>query len=385
VHSGDDRRPRPDASTRPSPANGGLTTGTLEAGDVTLLVYGAYGYTGALIARRAVSRGDRPILAGRSAEPLRELADDLDRPSRRFDVASAGDHLDDVDAVLNCAGPFSATAEPMVEACLRTGTDYLDITGELGVFESLADRHGDADSAGVTLLPGVGFDVVPTDCLARHLADRLPEARELALGFSAKGSLSGGTLKTALSQLGSGGVVRRDGRLVQVPADWRTRRIDFGRGYGEPAVTLPWGDVSTAYRTTGIPTVTVYAALPRPARWFLSLSTYLGPLLTADPVVGTLRRLIDSRVDGPSERERETGEVYVWGEARTAGGERAVSRLRTPHTYELTVTAALAAAERTLAGDAPAGYTTPGAAFGADFVTDLPGVTRQDGTRYAFE
>jgi short subunit dehydrogenase-like uncharacterized protein len=350
-----------------------------------LLVYGAYGYTGELIARRAVSRGERPILAGRSRDPLHEVADDLDCPSRRFDVEAAADHLDGVDAVLNCAGPFARTADPMVEACLQTGTDYLDITGELGVFESLAARHAEAEAAGVTLLPGVGFDVVPTDCLARHLANRLPEARELALGFSAKGSFSGGTLRTAVSQLGSGGVVRRDGRLVQVPADWKTRRVDFGRGYRETAVTLPWGDVSTAYRTTGIPTVEVYGALPRTARWALSLSTYLRPVLSADPVVEGLQRLIDARVDGPSERERETGEVYVWGEARTAEGERAVSRLRTPHTYELTVTAALAAADRTLAGDAPTGYTTPGLAFGAEFVTGLPGVARRDGTRVSFE
>jgi short subunit dehydrogenase-like uncharacterized protein len=352
---------------------------------MTLLVYGAYGYTGELIARRAVSGGDRPILAGRSAEPLRDLADELDCPTRRFGVESAAESLDDVDAVLNCAGPFARTADPIVEACLRTGTDYLDITGELGVFESLADRHAEAESADVTLLPGVGFDVVPTDCLARHLADRLPDAQELSLGFSAEGTFSGGTLKTAVSQLGSGGVVRRDGRLVRVPADWKTRQIDFGRGYGETAVTLPWGDVSTAYRTTGIPTVEVFGALPRTARWLLSLATYLGPVLSAEPVVEGLQRLIDARVDGPSERERESGEVYVWGEARTAAGERAVSRLRTPHTYELTVTGALAAVERTLAGDAPAGYTTPGLAFGADFVTGLPGVERQDGTRVNFE
>ena len=213
----------------------------------------------------------------------------------------------------------------------------------------------------------------------------MPDAQELSLGFSARGSFSGGTLKTAVSQLGSGGVARRDGRLVHVPTDWKTRTVDFGRGYGETAVTLPWGDVSTAYRTTGIPTVEVYGALPRTARWFLSLSTYLEPLLSADPVADGLQRLIDARVDGPSEAERETGEVYVWGEARTSGGERAVARLRTPHTYELTVTAALAAVDRTLAGDAPAGYTTPGLAFGADFVTDLPGVERRDGTRVTFE
>ncbi|MFC5367835.1 saccharopine dehydrogenase family protein [Salinirubrum litoreum] len=351
---------------------------------MTLLVYGAYGYTGELIARRAVSRGDRPILAGRSAEPLRDLADDLDCPSRQFGVESAVEHLGDVDAVLNCAGPFARTADPMVDACLRTGTDYLDITGELGVFESLADRHAEAESADVTLLPGVGFDVVPTDCLARHLADRLPEARELSLGFSATGSFSGGTLKTAVSQLGSGGVVRRDGRLVQVPPDWKTQKIDFGRGYRETAVTLPWGDVSTAYRTTGIPTVEVYGALPWTARKFLSAAKYLGPVLSADPVVEGLERLIDARVDGPSEQERASGAVYVWGEARTGAGERAVSRLRTPHTYELTVTGALSAADRTLAGEAPTGYTTPGLAFGADFVTDLPGVERQDGTRVDF-
>jgi short subunit dehydrogenase-like uncharacterized protein len=355
-----------------------------EAAGVTLLVYGAYGYTGELVAREAAARGHDLVLAGRSPEPLADLGDDLDRETRVFPVGDAADDLAGIDAVLHCAGPFAETATPMVDACLATGTDYLDITGEFAVFERLAERHDEATAAGVTLLPGVGFDVVPTDCLAAHLAERLPEATELALGVDATGGVSPGTLKTALGNLGAPGVVRRDGRLKRVPAAWKQRRIDFGRG-PRVGVTVPWGDVSTAFRTTGVPTVEVYFALPRVARLFLRSQRYLGPLLATDPVQEALEWLVDRTVEGPDESTRETARTYIWGEVTGPDGEAAVSRLRTPETYALTVEAALACAERTLDGEAPDGYATPAGAFGADLVLDLPGVERVDGDPPAFD
>jgi short subunit dehydrogenase-like uncharacterized protein len=351
---------------------------------VTLLVYGAYGYTGELIAREAAARGYDLVLAGRSPAPLADLDDDLDRETRVFPVADAADHLAGVDAVLHCAGPFAETATPMVDACLATGTDYLDITGEFTVFERLAERHAEASEAGVTLLPGVGFDVVPTDCLAAHLAERLPDATELALGVDAEGGVSPGTAKTALGSLDAPGVVRRDGRLVRVPAAWKRRRIDFGRG-PRVGVTIPWGDVSTAFRTTGVPTVEVYFALPWVARLFLRSQRHLGPLLASEPVRDALEWVVERTVEGPDESTRETGEVYVWGEATAPDGETAVSRVRTPETYALTVEAALACTDRTLEGQAPDGYATPAGAFGADLVLDLPGVERVDGDPPAFD
>jgi short subunit dehydrogenase-like uncharacterized protein len=345
---------------------------------MNLLVYGAYGYTGELVAEELADRGRDPVLAGRNNAKLGRVGTRFGCETRAFPVDEAGAHLDGVDVVLNCAGPFVETAEPLADACLGAGVDYLDVTGEIPVFESLARRDDDASEAGVTLLPGVGFDVVPTDCLAAHLADRLPDATHLSLGFEPHGGLSPGTLATALGQLGEGGAVRRDGTVVAVPPAHRERRIDFGNGT-RTAVTFPWGDVSTAYRSTGIPNVDVYVPVPSAARRLLRAAQYLDPVLSAEPVRNALQSLARRFVDGPDEDERAVGKAFVWGEARNEEtGETAVSRLVTPETYAFTVDAASTAAERALDGDAPAGYQTPSTAYGADFVTDLDGVTRTD-------
>ncbi|MFC4357380.1 saccharopine dehydrogenase family protein [Halobium salinum] len=337
-----------------------------------LLIYGSYGYTGRLVAREAVDRGFEPVLAGRDADAVTAQADDLDLPARVFDLDEAGNRLADVDAVLNCAGPFSTTAWPLVEACVDTGTHYLDITGEIGVFEKLRRRDAAATEAGVTLLPGAGFDVVPTDCLAAHLAARLPDATGLELGFDAQGGVGPGTLRTGIQRLGRGGIVRQSGRLKEVPAGWRTRTIDFGRGRRR-AVTVPWGDVSTAYHTTGVPNVVVYMAAGRGLRLFFRAERLLGPALKSDAVRGGLSWLVDRTVSGPDEAAREQGFAWVWGEA-TNGSKTVVSRLRTPHPITLTARAALECTSRVLDGDAPTGFQTPAGAFGSELVLDVEGV-----------
>ncbi|MFB6091288.1 MAG: trans-acting enoyl reductase family protein [Halobellus sp.] len=340
------------------------------------LVYGAYGYTGRLIVEAAIERGLDPIVAGRDPSKTRGLATAHDLPARSFAVEEAGSHLGGVDAVLNCAGPFSETADAMADACVETGTDYLDITGELAVFERLRRRGPDAADADVTLLPGVGFDVVPTDCLAAHLHRRLPEATHLSLALEADGGVSPGTLKTVLADVGEGGAVRRDGDLRHEPVAARTRVVDFGDGLRR-AVSIPWGDVSTAYHTTGIPNVDVYLSLPSSARAAMKLSPYLGEAFDAEPVQRGLSWLIDRYVDGPDAETRAGGAARVWGEARTDDA-RVVSRLRTPETYQFTVDSALLVLEEVLAGEAPTGYQTPASAFGPDLVLEVPGVERVD-------
>src|SRR5262245_9578732 len=165
------------------------------------LLYGANGYTGELIAREAVRRGLKPILAGRNTARIRALAKELGCEARAF---SLGDQtatliaLQDVSAVLNCAGPFSATAGLMMQACLVSHVHYLDITGEIDVFE-LANKLGEkAQRARILLCPGVGFDVVPTDSVAAKLKEALPDATHLVLAFEGKGRPSVGTQKTLI-------------------------------------------------------------------------------------------------------------------------------------------------------------------------------------------
>lgn len=345
-----------------------------------LLVYGAYGYTGSLIVAEALRAGLRPVIAGRDPMPLTALArrHDLEHRVAALDDAGAVDaSLEGVGVVLHCAGPFVHTSRPMADACLRRGVHYLDITGELTVFEALAARDAEAKAAGVTLLPGVGFDVVPSDCLAAHLARRLPGATHLTLAFSGLGSISRGTAATMAESAGAGGAVRRGGRIVKVPPAWHTRHVDFGAGE-QLAVTIPWGDVSTAWHSTHIPDIDVYMAMTPAMRRGLVLSRWIGWLLTMQPVRRRLVAAARARHPGPGEEARARGSSRFWGEARDAAGNVVTSRLFGPEGYTLTAGTAVTAARRMLAGGVATGFLTPSLAFGPDFILGQAGVRRED-------
>lgn len=332
------------------------------------MIYGANGYTGELIAAEAVARGMRPILAGRSHDRVVKLASERDLPSRVFPVESPD--LDGVGVVLHCAGPFSKTSAPMLEACLRSGVHYLDITGEIDVFEHAHAQHQRAGDAGVVVCPGVGFDVIPTDCLAASLSEAMPDATHLALGFDSRMRLSPGTQKTSLESLGIGGRVRRDGRLVLAPMGGSVRHIDFGAGE-KMAATIPWGDVATAYYTTGIPNIEVYVpSSPKRAR-SLRLANLLRPILRGS----MLQQMLKSRVPqtGPDHEMRAKTPVFVWGEARNEAGEVRVARVKTPNGYDLTVTGSLEFVSHLLEHRPAGGYYTPSQLLGADLVSKLPG------------
>ena len=344
-----------------------------------ILIYGANGYTGALVARRAKASGLAPVLAGRSAQ-VEALGRELGFESRVFpldDPAALDRGLSGMALVLHCAGPFSRTSKPMADACLRTGTHYADITGEASVFEALQARDAEARSRGVMLLPGAGMDVVPSDCLAAHLKRRLPTATRLALAFSSSAGVSRGTATTMVENLPKGGLVRRMGRLERVPLAWKTRSIDFGRG-PRHCVTIAWGDVSTAFHSTGIPEIEVYAPVRRSRALALRLLRPFLGLLGAPPVQAFLKRRIRARAEGPSDAARSRGFALFWGEAEDGAGRRASARQRTPEGYTLTAITAVGVAERVLSGQAPAGFQTPSRAYGADFILEHAGCSRED-------
>lgn len=344
----------------------------------TFLIYGANGYTGRLIAQLAAERGARPILAGRNRAEIAALAQAHGCAWRAFaldDTAALDDALTQADLVINCAGPFAHTARLMVDGCLRTRTHYLDITGEVEVFEDLARRDTQARAAGIMLLPGAGFDVVPSDCLAAHLHRQLPGAQQLTLAFQLRGGVSRGTATTAVENLHRAGMVRRAGALVSAPP--ATREIDFGAGL-VTALRIPWGDISTAFHSTGIPNIEVYAALPGSARALTALGPRLGWLTKASLLQRALKWLIRRQPPGPGDDERARGQALLWGEAVDAAGQRRTARLRTPEAYSLTALTALGIADKALAGQAPVGFQTPARAYGADLILGFPGVTRQD-------
>jgi short subunit dehydrogenase-like uncharacterized protein len=339
------------------------------------MIYGANGYTGRLIAQAAASRGMQPVLAGRSDAAVSGLAKELGLEHRVFSLDHAEASVSGIAGmgiVLHCAGPFSATARPMMEACIKAGSHYLDITGEIAVFELAHELGPAAASGGVLLCPGTGFDVVPTDCLAAKLASALPDATKLALGFDSRSGFSPGTAKTSVEGLAGGGKVRRHGELQTVPLAWRTRRIDFGDGE-KLAMTIPWGDVSTAYRTTGIPDIDVYIPASPNLVKRLKRMNAIRPLLGLGLVQKFMKAQVDKRVHGPSETQRAELTTAVWGEVVNAAGKTVTGRIRTANGYDVTVSASLEIVAALLAGKTASGHVTPARLMGTDFVTQLPG------------
>lgn len=339
------------------------------------MIYGANGYTGELIAREAQRRSLTPILAGRSKAGIEALAGELGLEARCFgldDSAALARGLEGVGLVLHCAGPFSSTARPMIEACLSAQLHYLDITGEISVFEYAQAQHERARQAGSVVCPGVGFDVIPTDCVAASLKEALPDATHLALGFDTRSGFSPGTAKTSIEGLAQGGKVRRDGRIVAVPLAYSVRRIDFGGGE-KLAMTIPWGDVSTAWYTTGIPNIEVF--MPGSPGMIANArrANYFRWLIGWQPLQRLIKSRIAKTVKGPDETLREKQPTFVWGEARNAAGSVCTARIKTANGYSLTVTGSLAVVEHLLR-EAPAGGAyTPARLLGADLVTRLPG------------
>jgi short subunit dehydrogenase-like uncharacterized protein len=339
------------------------------------MIYGANGYTGELIAREAARRGLKPMLAGRNELKIAPLARELGLDYRGFDLADAATvraGIAGMALVLHCAGPFSATARPMMEACIAAGAHYLDITGEIAVFELAHALDAQAREAGVLLCPGVGFDVVPTDCLAAALKAALPDASSLALGFDTRGGMSPGTARTSVEGLAQGGRIRRNGRLETVPLAWRTRRIDFGDGE-KLAMTIPWGDVSTAWHTTGIPDIEVYIPASPKLVARLKRMNWIRPVLGLGPVQSWLKGRIGKTVRGPREEQRARTPTHVWGEAANAAGRVVTGRVKVANGYDVTVHAALGIAAHVLGSAPVAGHLTPSQLVGRDFVEHLPG------------
>ena len=345
------------------------------------LIYGSYGYTGQLIVELAVKEGARPILAGRDERKLRAQADKYNLEYRAFsldETAKLDSALLEVDAVLHCAGPFVLTFRQMAEACIRTKRHYVDISGEIPGFEALAAMDAQAKEAGIMLLPGGGFDVVPTDCLAAHLKKRLPDATRLRLFLHGVGAgVSRGTAKSMVENMHRQGMIRQNGKLVQVPPVWKALMQDFGRGPVR-VISVGWGDVSTAYHSTGIPNVETYLAFPQLIINLMYDMRTIGPLLYNRPVKTVLKSIINLYPKGPTEAKRMKRFATMIGEVTNDQGGRAVSKLYTREGYTFTAQATVEIMKRILNGEFKTGFQTPSLAYGSDFILQFEGVKRED-------
>ncbi len=345
------------------------------------LIYGSYGYTGSLIVEQAVKAGLKPLLAGRDENQLRAQAEKFGLEYRAFsieDSAALDSALLEVDAVLHCAGPFVLTFRQMAEACIRTGRHYVDISGEIEGFEALAAMDADAKRAGVMLLPGGGFDVVPSDCLIAHVAGKLAGATHLELYIKSIGSgISRGTARSGIENSHRQGRIRRDGKIISVPNVWGTKDVDFGRG-ATRLVSMGWGDVSTAYHSTGIPNVTVYMGFPAAMVSMMRLTRFAGPLLYTRGARDFIKWLIGkSFAAGPSREQNESGFSLLIAEV-TDGKNTVRAKLKTPEAYHLTSLTSLEIMKRILGHDYKIGFQTPSKVYGADFILQFAGVTREN-------
>lgn len=347
----------------------------------TLIVYGSYGYTGRLIVNELKATSFSVILAGRQREALQKQSEETGYP---FEVVDIHDPiglrklLAKASLVVHCGGPFRFTAKQMVDACLETQTHYTDITGEWQVFELLAGYDAAAKQAGIQLMPGTGFDVVPSDCLAVHLKKRLPTATHLQLAFAmVPGGMSRGTKKSMTESLGYGGIMRRNNELVPFTLGKDVLDLDFGT-FTAKTTRIQWGDISTAWRSTGIPTIEVFAGADEKSIRSLRLSNYLGWLLRRRWVKNFILNQIDKGQAGPSEQHLQTGKCYLRGTVRDEAGNTHTSLFNGPNAYLLTAKTAALIAEKIMTGNFDAGYKTPAMQYGADLVLEIADTERSD-------
>ena len=336
----------------------------------SIFIYGAYGYTGKIIVDVAVEQGLKPILGGRNLRKLAALAKEYDLEYNAFDVTNTAEWdklLPNIDLVLNCAGPFALTVEYVVPACLRHNSHYLDITGEIEVYSYIASLSKEAISSGIVLMPGVGFDIVPTDCLSAKLKEKLPSGTHLELAFQGNSGISRGTALSMARRYHDGGMIRENGKLLKVPIAYEVRDINFG-GKKRLCITIPWGDVYTAYFTTGIGNIKVFTGISKKTlNSLLSFKKLKWAARTAI-VQWMMKSIIKKRVKGPSLEKRNTYTTYLWGKISNSTGESVIMEMQTMESYQLTANTAIEATKQVLAGAVEPGFRTPAGAFGSSFI-----------------
>jgi short subunit dehydrogenase-like uncharacterized protein len=346
-----------------------------------VLIYGAYGFTGSGIARLAAEYGIRPVLAGRNEAKLTPLADSLNLDYVVLTLENNHDNLvavlEHFELVLHIAGPYTYTARPMLDAVVAAGTHYVDLTGENHVIQAQLDRDDEFREANIMVMPAVGFDVVPTDCLNVYVADRVENANLLTVVIESNANAiagagaSRGTAKSGLEILARPLLLRQNGAMVQADKPKVIERSVEGRA--QTLVQIPWADLMTSWVSTGIPTIEVFQVqqgeLPG---WVLTLAR-------SEAGRRALAWAIDSFMpEGPSDEAQAKSQTVIEATASNAAGDTASARLLTPEPYKLTFHSTLLIARRILDGQWDPGFQTPGKVYGPDLVLEIPGVSRVD-------
>ncbi len=339
-----------------------------------ILLYGANGYTAQLILDYLPEYNLPILLSGRNEANIKTLSEKYKLDYKIIDLNNAREleeGLNDIQLVIHCAGPFIYTAKQMVEACIKTHTHYIDINGDISVFELVKTYHQQALDAKIMLLPGAGFDVIPTDCLAALLKEKLPGATHLKLAFANfGGSVSHGTAMTMIDKLGNGGAIRKDGHIISKPLGHDTQKINFN-GKELFFMSIPWGDVSTAQYSTHVPNITTYTMVKPKVATIMKFQVLFNWLLRMQWVKNIIRNKIKAKAAGPSAKQRQKAFSFVWGEA-TDGSTTIDASLTCLDGYTLTAHGCLYIASKIMSNHFKVGYQTPSTAYGNTIITELP-------------
>ena len=346
-----------------------------------VLIYGAYGFTGTGISELASEYGISPVLAGRNESKLKPLADSLGYDYVVLPLENNHNNLVKVlkhfEIVLHIAGPYTYTAKSMLDAVVEAGTHYVDLTGENHVIQAELDRDEEFRRANIMVMPAVGYDVVPTDCLNVYVADKISQPTQLTVIINGSytaadgAQTSRGTLKSGLEMLGRPLLKRENGKMVAMATPELIYRNENGRE--QTLLQIPWADMITSYISTGIPNIEVFQVqdgqLPK---WLLRVAQ-------ADAGRRVLGWMIDNFApEGPSPDAQENRQTRIVSTVSNAIGETASAALITPEAYVLTFHSTLIIAQRVIDGQWEPGFQTVGAVYGPDLVLEVPGVSRTD-------
>ncbi|HJN37983.1 MAG TPA: saccharopine dehydrogenase NADP-binding domain-containing protein [Gammaproteobacteria bacterium] len=327
------------------------------------LIYGITGYTGELIAKELHHRGWNHItIAGRNKHKTQKIAKKYNLKWISFDIHNRQEithHILPFKVILNCAGPFIETIHPLVDICIENSIDYLDITGESDVFLKLMRLSKKAKENHCTLLPGVGFDVVPSDCLAKHVHNLLPEATHLDIIILGVGSPSRGTINTALRNLTIPTLTRTNSKLQKNPKPI-LKTIDVNNKKVQ-CIAISWGDIVTAYHSTKIPNITVYFQKSPAMIKAMKLPLIIKRIVSSSVV----RKIIHAAMcchPGPDQTSLEKAETtliaHAWNDTKEVK-----AKMTTPHGYTTTVQTALTCLELVMSTTVKPGFQTPSTAF----------------------
>lgn len=334
-----------------------------------MILYGASGYTGRLVATQLDEVAEL-VLAGRDAGKVAAVAEPMGREWVSFDLldpAETVSALEGAAILLNAAGPFDRTAEPLIDACLETGTHYLDLGGEWPVFLDIMARDAEARASGVMLLPGIGLTIAATDCLLLRAVELWPDTVSLALGISRAQVVSRGSATSMAGLVAPTALILQGGELVEVPSGTLAKAFDFGAGLSE-CVAMSWADVVTGHFTTGVPNIVVYNEM----RWH-ERATYrgtgLGMGFTGRDALRAVGGMISrSMREGPRETVRGAARFSMVVEALDPWRRPRWLRLETLDGYGASARIVEEVVRRVLAGESEAGFITPARLFGSSLV-----------------